>query len=116
MPKNKTSKTIEDINRRIKQGKVVVVTADEMTDIVKLKGAEKAAREVDVVTTGTFAPMCSSGAFINFGHTKPATKASEVWHPWRLRGLHSNKEPRIIRNSPSLAWVPDPWFPANPRF
>lgn len=79
MPKKKTSKTIEEINRRIKQGKVVVVTADEMTDIVKLKGAEKAAREVDVVTTGTFAPMCSSGAFINFGHTKPAIKASEVW-------------------------------------
>ena len=79
MPKKKTSKTIEEINRRIKQGKVVVITADEMTDIVKLKGAEKAAREVDVVTTGTFAPMCSSGAFINFGHTKPATKASEVW-------------------------------------
>ncbi|MFH1351547.1 MAG: homocysteine biosynthesis protein [Pseudomonadota bacterium] len=79
MPKRKTSKTIEEINRRIKQGKVVVVTADEMTDIVKRKGAEKAAREVDVVTTGTFAPMCSSGAFINFGHTKPAIKASEVW-------------------------------------
>ncbi len=79
MPKKNTSKTIEEINRRIKQGKVVVVTADEMTDIVKRKGAEKAAREVDVVTTGTFAPMCSSGAFINFGHTKPAIKAAEVW-------------------------------------
>ncbi len=79
MPKKKTSKTIEQINRRIKQGKVVVVTADEMTDIVKRKGAEKAAREVDVVTTGTFAPMCSSGAFINFGHTKPPIKAAEVW-------------------------------------
>jgi uncharacterized protein (DUF39 family) len=79
MPKKKTSKTIEEINRRIKQGKVVVVTADEMTDIVKRKGAEKAAREVDVVTTGTFAPMCSSGAFINFGHAKPPIKAAEVW-------------------------------------
>lgn len=79
MPKKKTSKTIEEINHRIKQGKVVVVTADEMTDIVKRKGAEKAAREVDVVTTGTFAPMCSSGAFINFGHSKPPIKAAEVW-------------------------------------
>ena len=46
MPKKKTSKTIEEINRRIKQGKVVVVTADEMTDIVKRKGAEKAARRL----------------------------------------------------------------------
>ena len=79
MPKGKASKTIAEINKRIKQGKAVVVTADEMTDIVKQKGPEKAAREIDVVTTGTFAPMCSSGAFINFGHSKPTTKASKVW-------------------------------------
>ena len=79
VPKRKTSKTIEEINRRIKAGKAVVVTADEMTHIVKDKGAAKAASEVDVVTTGTFAPMCSSGAFINFGHTKPTMKASKVW-------------------------------------
>jgi len=72
-------KTIQEINGKIKQGKVVVVTAEEMTDIVRRKGAEKAAREVDVVTTGTFSPMCSSGAFINFGHTKPAVKAAKVW-------------------------------------
>ena len=79
MAKKKISKTIDEINARIKKGKVVVVTADEMTDIVKKKGAEKAAREIDVVTTGTFSPMCSSGAFINFGHTKPGIKASKVW-------------------------------------
>ena len=79
MSKYKGFKTIQEINQRIKQGKVVVVNADEMTNIVKQKGAKKAAREIDVVTTGTFAPMCSSGAFINFGHTKPPTKASQVW-------------------------------------
>lgn len=81
MPKKRVSKTktIDEINQRIKKGKVVVVTADEMVDIVKKKGAEKAAREIDVVTTGTFSTMCSSGAFINFGHTKPTIKASKVW-------------------------------------
>ncbi len=79
MAQKKISRTIEEINSKIKQGKVVVVTADEMADIVKRKGPRKAAREVDVVTTGTFSPMCSSGAFINFGHTKPAIKASHVW-------------------------------------
>lgn len=79
MAKKKVSKTIDEINERIKKGKVVVVTADEMANIVKKKGAEKAAREIDVVTTGTFSPMCSSGAFINFGHTKPGIKASKVW-------------------------------------
>jgi len=78
MAKKKTIKTIKDINRKIKEGKVVVVTADEMVDLVKKKGPKKASQEVDVVTTGTFAPMCSSGAFINFGHTKPGTKSSNV--------------------------------------
>ncbi|MBW1735797.1 MAG: homocysteine biosynthesis protein [Deltaproteobacteria bacterium] len=79
MPKKRVSKTIDEINERIKKGKAVVVTADEMTHIVRKKGPEKAAREIDVVTTGTFAPMCSSGAFINFGHTRPGIKASRVW-------------------------------------
>jgi uncharacterized protein (DUF39 family) len=79
VPKRKISRTIKEINERIREGKVVVVTADEMTDIVERKGPEKAAREIDVVTTGTFAPMCSSGAFINFGHAKPTLKASKVW-------------------------------------
>ncbi len=79
MPGKKAHKTIQEINRKIKEGKVVVVTADEMTEIVKRKGPERAAREVDVVTTGTFSPMCSSGAFINFGHAKPAIKAAKVW-------------------------------------
>jgi len=79
MPRRKATKTIKDINRKIKEGKVVVITAEEMVDVVKRKGVEKAAREIDVVTTGTFAPMCSSGAFINFGHTKPAIKAAKVW-------------------------------------
>ena len=83
MAQKRASKTIKDINRKIKEGKVVVVTADEMVDIVKRKGPRKAAREIDVVTTGTFSPMCSSGAFINFGHTKPLIKASNV----RLNGV-----------------------------
>lgn len=79
MPRKKATRTIEEINKKIKSGKAVVIRADEMTELVKKKGPAAAAREVDVVTTGTFAPMCSSGAFINFGHTKPAIKASKVW-------------------------------------
>jgi uncharacterized protein (DUF39 family) len=79
MPKKKISKTIQEINDRIRSGDVVVVTAEEMIDIVKDNGAQEAARQVDVVTTGTFAPMCSSGALINFGHSVPGIKASHVW-------------------------------------
>lgn len=67
-------RTIQEINEKIKAGKAVVVTAEEMTGIVKTKGVEKAYREVDVVTTGTFGPMCSSGMYLNVGHTKPRIK------------------------------------------
>lgn len=73
------TKTYDEINKKIKSGKAVVVTAEEMVEIVSSKGPEKAAVMVDVVTTGTFAPMCSSGAFINFGQMTPTIKASKVW-------------------------------------
>ncbi len=78
MKKYKINKTYQEINERIRSGEVVVVTAEEIIDIVKEEGPVEAARHVDVVTTGTFAPMCSSGAFINFGHTVPRMKASKV--------------------------------------
>jgi len=68
------AKTIGEINEKIRKGKAVVVTAEEIIDIVKQKGTEKAALEVDVVTTGTFGPMCSSGAYFNLGHSKPRIK------------------------------------------
>lgn len=67
-------KSIEEINEKIKSGDVVVVTALEMKDIVAEKGPEKAAKEVDVVTTGTFGMTTSSGAFLNFGHSDPQIK------------------------------------------
>ncbi|HWQ74612.1 MAG TPA: homocysteine biosynthesis protein [Syntrophomonas sp.] len=72
-------KSYEEINEKIKKGEAVVVTAEEVIGIVAEKGYEKAAREIDVVTTGTFGPMCSSGAFINFGHSNPRIKMKKVW-------------------------------------
>jgi uncharacterized protein (DUF39 family) len=77
--KYKINKTYQEINEKIKSGKVVVVTAEEIIDIVKQEGAVEAARHVDIVTTGTFSPMCSSGAFINFGQSVPGIRASKVW-------------------------------------
>ncbi len=67
-------KTIAEINERVKRGKAVVVTAEEVIDIAREKGISKAAEEIDVVTTGTFSPMCSSGVFLNVGHSKPRIK------------------------------------------
>ncbi|MBW2659115.1 MAG: homocysteine biosynthesis protein [Deltaproteobacteria bacterium] len=79
MKSGKVKKTYEEINARIRAGEAVVVTAEEMVDIVRGEGAEDAAARIDIVTTGTFAPMCSSGMFFNFGQMTPTIKASKVW-------------------------------------
>jgi uncharacterized protein (DUF39 family) len=68
------AKTIEEINEKIKKGKALIFTAEEIIEYTSEKGVKKAAQEVDVVTTGTFGPMCSSGAYFNVGHTKPRIK------------------------------------------
>ncbi len=68
------AKTIAEINDKIRKKQAVIVTAEEIIDLVKQKGTQKAAQEVDVVTTGTFGPMCSSSAYLNVGHSKPRIK------------------------------------------
>lgn len=68
------AKTIKEINEKIKSGQVVVVTAEEVIDLVDKHGLKETAKKVDVVTTGTFGPMCSSGAYLNIGHSKPKIK------------------------------------------
>jgi uncharacterized protein (DUF39 family) len=68
------ARTIEEINQKIKKGEAVVFTAEEIIGVVKEKGLKQAFEEVDVVTTGTFGPMCSSGAYFNIGHSKPRIK------------------------------------------
>lgn len=72
-------KTYDEINEKIRNGEVVVVTAEEMVEVVGEQGAAGAAEKIDVVTTGTFSPMCSSGAFLNFGHTTPRIRATKAW-------------------------------------
>ncbi len=72
-------KTFQEINEKIRQGKAVVVTAEDVISRVEAQGLSDTAKEVDVVTTGTFGPMCSSGAFLNLGHTTPRMKFSRVY-------------------------------------
>ncbi len=72
-------KSLDDINKRIESGKAVVMTAEEVIGYVEKKGLEDAAREIDVVTTATFGPMCSSGVFINLGHSKPKIRITQAW-------------------------------------
>ena len=73
------TKSYQEINEKIKKGRVVVVTAEEVISMVQDEGTEKGLEKVDIVTTGTFGAMCSSGAFLNFGHADPPLKMSKVW-------------------------------------
>lgn len=72
------NRTYEEINQKIKSGEVIVVSAEEIVDLVKEKGIDEVFEQVDVVTTATFGPMCSSGAFLNFGHSDPQIRMEKV--------------------------------------
>jgi L-aspartate semialdehyde sulfurtransferase len=72
-------RTWDEINRKIDKGKVVALTAEEMTRLSASQGIEEAFRRVDVVTTGTFAPMCSSGLLLNTGHHAPRLNYRKAW-------------------------------------
>ncbi|MGD6806740.1 MAG: homocysteine biosynthesis protein [Candidatus Bathyarchaeia archaeon] len=73
------TRTIEEINEKIRKGDAQVLTAEEMKKLVESSGVEVAFKEVDVVTTGTFGAMCSSGAIINLGHSDPPIKIDRAW-------------------------------------
>ena len=75
----KNTRTIEEINEKIRKGDAQVLTAEEMKRLVESSGVEVAFKEVDVVTTGTFGAMCSSGAIINVGHSDPPIKIDNAW-------------------------------------
>jgi len=72
-------RTLKEINEKIRKGEAQVLTAEEMKQLVESSGVEVAYKEVDVVTTGTFGAMCSSGAIINVGHSDPPMKIDHAW-------------------------------------
>jgi len=67
-------KSIQEINDKIKSGKAVVLTAEEVSAMGRELTPAQVVEKVDVVTTATFGPMCSSGMFINTGHADPAIR------------------------------------------
>ncbi len=71
-------RSIEEINEKIRNGKAVVLTAEQVSAMGKELSRAEIAKKVDVVTTATFGPMCSSGAFINFGHPVPPIRMEKV--------------------------------------
>lgn len=71
-------RTFDEINEKIRAGTAVVVTAEEVIAMVKKEGVSAVAAKVDVVTTATFGPMCSSGAVLNFGHSDPPIRMEQI--------------------------------------
>lgn len=79
MSKQGKTRTVEEINEKIRKGDAQVLTAEEMKKLVESSGVGVAFKEVDVVTTGTFGAMCSSGAVVNLGHSDPPIKIEHAW-------------------------------------
>ncbi len=71
-------KTYEAINEKIAKGEAVVLTAEEVVHMAEELSPKEIAEKVDVVTTATFGAMCSSGCFINFGHSEPGIRMESL--------------------------------------
>ncbi|MDR1951506.1 MAG: homocysteine biosynthesis protein [Bacteroidales bacterium] len=71
-------KTYQEINEKIKNGNAVVLTAEEVSELSKTASPAEIVKKVDVVTTGTFGAMCSSGVFLNFGHATPPIRMEKI--------------------------------------
>ena len=72
-------RTIAEINDKIQRQQAVVWTVEELKARVEELGIVETYKQVDVITTGTFEPMESSGAIINIGHTDPPIKIRQCW-------------------------------------
>lgn len=72
-------RTIAEINDKIQRQQAVVWTVEDVKRQVPDMGIAEVAKTVDVVTTGTFEPMESSGAILNLGHTDPPIKIRQCW-------------------------------------
>ena len=76
-------KIYAEINQKLRQGKAIVLTAEEVTKMAEHVSPAEIVEKVDVVTTATFGAMCSSGAIINFGHASPPIRMEKI----RLNGV-----------------------------
>ncbi len=72
-------RTIAEINEKIRHQSAVVLTVEEVKARVAQTSVTQVAQEVDVITTGTFEPMESSGAILNLGHTDPPINIRTCW-------------------------------------
>ncbi len=74
----KNQKSYEQINEKISKGQAVIVSAEEVSKMAEELSPKEIVKKVDVVTTATFGAMCSSGIFLNFGHSSPPIRMTNV--------------------------------------
>lgn len=72
-------RSIAEINDKIQRRQATVLTVEAVKARVMEVGVTQTAKDVDVITTGTFEPMESSGAILNLGHTDPPIKIRQCW-------------------------------------
>lgn len=72
------TKSYEEINEKIRKGKAVVLTAEQVSEMARTMSPKEILSKVDVVTTATFGAMCSSGAILNFGHATPPIRMERI--------------------------------------
>ena len=63
-------KTVDEINRAISKGDVLILTAREVEDMLN-EGRDKEVRDVDVVTSGTMGIMSGTYALLSFQIAQP---------------------------------------------
>ena len=75
-----TTRTIDEINRKIQDGEANIFTAEEFKKLIK-KGDAPSFDEVDVVTCGTCGVMSGTAAILNFILSEPGVfiRANEVY-------------------------------------
>lgn len=72
-------RSIEDISRKIEHGEATVLTAEEVSDLIR-EGNEPKAEDIDVITTGTCGIMSGTAAIFHVKAGKPGSfkKAKKV--------------------------------------
>ena len=73
------NRTFEEINEKIKAGKAQVLTAQEAKTLIKEKGVQDFANNVDVVTFASFEMHTNALIYLSFGQTDPLIYFSEVY-------------------------------------
>ena len=75
----KFERTINEIEKKIKEGTVAFCTIWEMKEMIKVEGLEMAFEKVDVITAGTFEPVEVAKVSFQFPQIDPKIKIEKMF-------------------------------------